>query len=226
MVVFSGSASQRKLVHREQVFQKLSLTDITSDDKWWRKSFSEKKKKKAFSGSCWQAIHAVYFPNGTQMSFTVKEEIFVGEKFRTFPSKTFRMELNFVLSNWPKPGKLEKTIERPVNHAEEILVWKLVSYIFELYESYEIKFPTKISSFTVPWPVIGLTPVSISSHWAFSYSHQLLWEHKEDHFTLFDFNVCVPLVGCFFFYISNTLNWFPPSFYTCSFKLMAVLSAK
>ena len=30
---------------------------------------------------------------------TVKEEIFVREKFRTFPSKTFRMELNFVLSN-------------------------------------------------------------------------------------------------------------------------------
>ena len=28
----------------------------------------------------------------------VKEEIFVGEKFRTFPSKTFRMELNFVFS--------------------------------------------------------------------------------------------------------------------------------
>ena len=32
---------------------------------------------------------------------TVKEEIFVGEKFRTFPSKAFRMEFNFVLSNWP-----------------------------------------------------------------------------------------------------------------------------
>ena len=29
---------------------------------------------------------------------TVKEEIFVGGKFRTFPSKTFRMEFNFVLS--------------------------------------------------------------------------------------------------------------------------------
>ena len=28
---------------------------------------------------------------------TVKEEIFVGEKFRTFRSKTFRMEFNFVL---------------------------------------------------------------------------------------------------------------------------------
>ena len=36
---------------------------------------------------------------------TVKEEIFVGEKFRTFPSKTFRMEFNFVLSNWPKKVK-------------------------------------------------------------------------------------------------------------------------
>ena len=36
------------------------------------------------------------------ISFTVKEDIFVGEKFRTFPSKTFRMEFNFVLSNRPK----------------------------------------------------------------------------------------------------------------------------
>ena len=32
---------------------------------------------------------------------------------------------------------------------EKNLVWKLISYIFQLYESYEIKFPTKISSFTV-----------------------------------------------------------------------------
>ena len=84
-----------------------------------------------------------------QLQFSVKEEIFVGEKFRTFPSKTFCMELNFVLSNWPKTGKQEKKIERPVNHAEEILVWKIISYIFELYESYEIKFPMKISFFTV-----------------------------------------------------------------------------
>ena len=30
-------------------------------------------------------------------STTVKEEIFVGENFRTFPSKTFRMEFNFAL---------------------------------------------------------------------------------------------------------------------------------
>ena len=32
---------------------------------------------------------------------------------------------------------------------EEILVWKLISYFFQIYKSYEIKFPTKISSFTV-----------------------------------------------------------------------------
>ena len=31
---------------------------------------------------------------------------------------------------------------------EENLVWKLISYFFLFYESYEIKFPTKISSFT------------------------------------------------------------------------------
>ena len=39
---------------------------------------------------------------------TVKEEIFVGEKFRTFPFKTVRMEFNFVLSNWPKKGKARR----------------------------------------------------------------------------------------------------------------------
>ena len=31
---------------------------------------------------------------------------------------------------------------------EENLVWKLISYIFQLYETYEIKFPAKNSSFT------------------------------------------------------------------------------
>ena len=46
-------------------------------------------------------------PQGLDMVIlsTVKEEIFVGEKFCTFPSTTFRMEFNFVLSNWPKKGK-------------------------------------------------------------------------------------------------------------------------
>ena len=32
---------------------------------------------------------------------------------------------------------------------EENLVWKLISYIFQLYESYEIKLASKFSSFTV-----------------------------------------------------------------------------
>ena len=40
-----------------------------------------------------------------KLQYTVKEEIFVGEKFRIFPTKTFRMEFNFVLSNWPKKVK-------------------------------------------------------------------------------------------------------------------------
>ena len=39
---------------------------------------------------------------------TVKEEIFVGEKIRTFRSKTFRMELNFVLSEWLKEVKTRR----------------------------------------------------------------------------------------------------------------------
>ena len=39
---------------------------------------------------------------------TVKEEIFVGEKFRTFPSQTFRMEFIFALSNRLKQVKTAK----------------------------------------------------------------------------------------------------------------------
>ena len=53
------------------------------------------------------ALLQLRYTSGFQLS-TVKEEIFVGEKFRTFPSKTLRMELNFVLSNWPKTEKTRK----------------------------------------------------------------------------------------------------------------------
>ena len=60
-----------------------------------------------------------------------KRKMSVGEKFRTSPSKTFRMDFIFVP---------EETIERSANHEGENLVWTLVSYIFQLYESYEIKF--------------------------------------------------------------------------------------
>ena len=55
----------------------------------------------------WSLCENLALSNNPNMA-TVKEEIFVGEKFRTFPSKTFRMELNFVLSNWPKTGKTRK----------------------------------------------------------------------------------------------------------------------
>ena len=80
---------------------------------------------------------------------TVKEEIFVGEKFRTFPSKTFRMELNFVLSNWPKNWKTRKDDRKTCKPCGRNFGWKSILYIFELYESNEIKFPSKNSSFTV-----------------------------------------------------------------------------
>ena len=64
---------------------------------------------------------------------------------------------------------------------EENLVWKLISYIFQLYESYEIKFHTKISSFTVfnlvAFFFISLDGESLSSKFDFD-------------FLKFDFNIC------------------------------------
>ena len=48
---------------------------------------------------------------------------------------------------------------------EENLVWKLISYFFLFYESYEIKFPTKISSFTVLLGVSGVTESSENKIW-------------------------------------------------------------
>ena len=81
---------------------------------------------------------------------TVKEEIFVGEKFHTFLSKTFRMEFKFIFSVFPK---LEKTIRdylkdcKPGGRKFGMEINFVI--FFPFYESYEIKFPTKISSFTV-----------------------------------------------------------------------------
>ena len=63
------------------------------------------------------------------------------------------MEFNFVLPKKVKPSR--ETIERPGSQVVENLVWKLISYFFQLSESYEIKFPTKISSFTV---LVSLLP--------------------------------------------------------------------
>ena len=40
-------------------------------------------------------------------------------------------------------------IERHASQVKEKLVWILFLYFFQFYQSYEIKFPTKIYSFTV-----------------------------------------------------------------------------
>ena len=61
---------------------------------------------------------------------TVKEVIFVGKKFRTFPYKTFRAKFNFALSEWPKEVEQEETIKRSASQVEENLVWKIISRLF------------------------------------------------------------------------------------------------
>ena len=66
-------------------------------------SFSRSVNEKS-QRSCSSAAEIIPESN-TNRTSTVKQEIFVGEKFRTFPFKTVRMEFNFVLSNWPKKGK-------------------------------------------------------------------------------------------------------------------------
>ena len=65
----------------------------------------------------------------------VKEEIFVGENFCTFPSKRFVWNLISYSEIDQNKEKLEETIERPAKQVEEKLVWKLISYIFQLYEA-------------------------------------------------------------------------------------------
>ena len=67
---------------------------------------------------------------------TVKEEIFVGEKFRTFPTKTFHIEFNFVLSNWPEKVKTRsgdwkackpdgRKFGMEINFVHFSIIWKL-----------------------------------------------------------------------------------------------------
>ena len=83
------------------------------------------------------------------ISCTVKEEIFMGEKFRTFPYKTFRTKFNFVLSGSGGPARAWAFTRALPLKMEEYLVWNLISYFFQSHESYEIKFLTKISCLTV-----------------------------------------------------------------------------
>ena len=85
----------------------------------------------------------------THTHTTVKEELFVGENFRTFPSKTFRMGLNFVLSEWLKEVKTRRDGRKVCKPGGRKFGMELISNFFLFYESYEIKFRTKISSFSV-----------------------------------------------------------------------------
>ena len=76
----------------------------------------------------------------------------MGEKFRTFPFKTIRMEFNFVLSNLPKKkGKARRDDPKACKPGGRKFGMEIIirTFFFQLYESYEIKFPTKMSSFTV-----------------------------------------------------------------------------
>ena len=50
----------------------------------------------------------VRFVSQRVLGIPKKKKIFVGEKFRTFPFKTFHMEFNFVLSNRPKKVKARR----------------------------------------------------------------------------------------------------------------------
>ena len=80
----------------------------------------------------------------------VKEEISVGEKFCTFPSKTFRLEFNFVLSEWLKEEKTRRDDRKVCKPRGRKFGMEINSVLFSIFlESYETKFPTKISSFTV-----------------------------------------------------------------------------
>ena len=128
----------------------------------------------------------------TKISCYCKGRNFRWRKISYFPVQTFRMELNFVLSNWPKTGKTRKDDQKAYKPCGKFLAWKLISYIFELYESYEIKFPTKISSFTefstvrigyrvtgyndLPGITIGLTKIKIKTtkrHTKYQYYHYI-----------------------------------------------------
>ena len=80
---------------------------------------------------------------------TVKEEIFVGEKVRTFPLKTFRTEFNFLLAEWRKRVKARRDDRKACKPGGRKFGMEFNSYFFQIHERYEIKFPTEISSFTV-----------------------------------------------------------------------------
>ena len=80
-------------------------------------------------------------------SVTVKEEIFVGEKFRTFLSKTFRMKFNFVLS---KKVKARRDRSKGLQTRwKKIWYGNLFRTLFNYMKATKLNSLREISSFTV-----------------------------------------------------------------------------
>ena len=87
----------------------------------------------------------------TQVS-TVKEEYFLWRKLSYFSVQNLSYGIWFRTLRTTEKKKKVKTrrdSQGPASQVEENLVWKLISYFFQLYESYRIKLATKISSFTL-----------------------------------------------------------------------------
>ena len=72
---------------------------------------------------------------------TVKKEIFTIKNFGLFRTNFFIWHLTSYF--WDDQNSKMKKIERPASRVEENLVWKLVWYFLEIYESYQIKLFTK-----------------------------------------------------------------------------------
>ena len=79
-----------------------------------------------------------------------KKKFSLAIKVRTFPYKTFRMEINFILSGWPRKVKKKKRWSNGCAQARWKKIWyaKLIPYFLQRYKTYEVKFPTNFSSLT------------------------------------------------------------------------------
>ena len=75
-----------------------------------------------------------------------KRRNFRRRKISCFPSKTFRMEFIF-RTQYDKKKKKQNKRWSSARQVEENLVSKRIPYLFQLYESYEMKFPTNFSIF-------------------------------------------------------------------------------
>ena len=83
---------------------------------------------------------------------TVWSEVRRRNRLATAPS---RMEFNFVLSEWLKEIKTRRDARKVCKPGGRKFGMEINFVLFLLYKIYEIKFPTKISSFTVartPFP--------------------------------------------------------------------------